>query len=332
MKRSGTMRFCLFAMGVGLLSAAVADEGRARGQAQTEIQALAPNDPFTVAVNMTTIETAPIFVAGEGPQGAAFRIISGGVRHVAAGGAHAGTNAETQMLLIAATNPKVRLLLTVAEGLYRVVARRSAGIKTLADLRGKRIVTPRDTSAHYHLVKMLGTAGVAEADATLVTKERTEMSAAIAKREADAISMWEPEAQNALEVLGEDAIVFQDNKVYRELFSLYTTTDVLNDPKRRTELVRFVRAIIVAADTVRSQPRAVIPLVAKRITQTEETVSRSWRFHTFPVSMPGDMLNVLSEEDRWIARRQQRAPLTREQLAAFIDTSVLKEAQASAGR
>lgn len=327
MKRSGATWFCLFVMGAALLFPGVPGTSGAQGQAQSEIQVLTPNDPFTVAVNMTTIETAPIFVAGEGPRGSAFRIVSGGVRHVAAGAAHAGTNAETQMLLIAAANPKVRLLLTVAEGLYRVIARRSAGINTLADLRGKRIVTPSNTSAHYHLVKMLSAAGLQEGDVTLVTRGTTDMSAAIGAREADAISMWEPEAQNALELLGEDAIVFQDNKVYRELFSLYTTTDVLNNPKRRAELVQFVRAIIGAADVVRSRPREVIPLVARKIKQTEETVSRSWKFQAFPVALPGDLLNVLTEEDRWIARGQQRAPMTREQLATFIDPSVLKEAR-----
>jgi NitT/TauT family transport system substrate-binding protein len=281
---------------------------------------------------MTTIETAPIFVAARGPQGADFRIISGGVRHVANGGAHAGTNAETQMLLVVTTNPNVRVLLTVAEGLYRVIARRSAGIKTLSDLRGKRIVTPRNTSAHYHLVKMLGTAGLQETDVTLVTAEATQMSAAIARREADAISMWEPESQNALEALGDDAVVFQNNKVYRELFSLYTNTEVLNDPKRRRELVRFVRALIVAADMVRARPRDVIPLVAKMIIQTEETVSRSWQFHAFPAALPGDLLDVMTEEERWIANTQQREPLTRDRLAAFIDTSVLDEARTLAGR
>jgi sulfonate transport system substrate-binding protein len=323
-------RLALAATSVGLLSLGVA--GRGQDQPVRRLVPLGPNDPFTVAVNMTTIETAPIFVAGASPQGAGVRIIEGGVRDVASGGAHAGTNAETQMLLVVPNNPNVRVLLTVSEGLYRIIARTSAGINTLADLRGKRIVTPRQTSAHYHLVKMLGTVGLAEADVQLVATGRTEMAAAIARREADAISMWEPEAQNALHALGEDATVMQDNSVYRELFSLYTTTQVLSDSRRRRELVEFVRAVIVATDTVRERPREVIPLVARMIKQTADTVSGSWRFHAFPAALPADMLDVLTEEERWIARSQQREPVTRDRLAAFIDTSVLKEARQLAGR
>jgi hypothetical protein len=42
------------------------------------------------------------------------------------------------------------------------------------------------------------------------------------------------------------------------------------------------------------------------------------------------MLDVLTEEDRWVAPLQQRAPRTREALAAFIDATVLRDARRSA--
>jgi NitT/TauT family transport system substrate-binding protein len=293
---------------------------------QNEARPLGSEDPFTVAVNTTTIEATPVFVANDGPQGAGVRVINGGVRNVADGTAHAGTNAETQMLAIASGNPKIRMLLTVAEGLYRVIARKSAGIATLRDLRGKKITTVRNTSAHYHLVKMLATAGVSESEVTIVVVPQTEMAAAVGSRMADAISMWEPEAETARVLLGGDGIVFQDNSIYRELFSLYTSTDVLNDPKRRAQLVAFVRALVRAAETVRNSPAQVIPLTARTLKQPEARIANSWKFHRFPAALPREMLDVLVEEDQWMARNQQRQPLTRAELAKFIDRSVLDEA------
>ena len=130
------------------------------------------------------------------------------------------------------------------DGNYRIVAKRSAGISKLADLKGKRVVTPRTTSAHYHLVAMLRSGGLQESDVTIVSAPATQMAAALTKGEADAISMWEPESQNAVVALGNDAVIFQNNKVYREMYSIYSTTDVLNDPRRRMELVSFVREIL----------------------------------------------------------------------------------------
>jgi sulfonate transport system substrate-binding protein len=294
-------------------------------------QARSPSDPFTVAVNTSTIEAGPVYVAEAGPSGGRFRVINGGVRNLA-NGAHAVTNAETQMLLASTTNPRIRMLLTRADGHYRIIGRKSAGIHSLADLRGKRITTVPQTSAHYYLFRMLRSAGLQESDVSLVNVERTDMARAIARRDADAISMWEPEAQKALDGLGRDASVFENASLYREWFSLYTTTDVLNDATRRRELVEFVRALLVATDKVRTRPQDAIPIIARKINQTEATVKRSWAHHRFPAALPAGMLDVLTEEDRWVAALQQRAPRTREELAAFIDTGVLRDAQRLPGR
>jgi NitT/TauT family transport system substrate-binding protein len=137
-------------------------------------------------------------------------VINGGVRNLANGGAHAATNAETQFLFAGA--PNVRILFTVAEGLYRIVGKRSAGISTLADLRGKRVSVPRDTSAHYALVRMLASAGLSESDVTIVdVVTRNQMAAAVLDGRADALSMWEPESQKAFDALGRDCVPGQQD-------------------------------------------------------------------------------------------------------------------------
>jgi sulfonate transport system substrate-binding protein len=312
------------AIGSVVLSAACASLVVLLGQGQ----ARGPGDPFTVAVNTTTIEAAPVYVA-EATTGAGFRVISGGVRDLGNGRAQAATNSETQMLLATIDNPRIRMLLTVAEGHYRIIGRKSSGIRSIGDLRGKRITTASLTSAHYYLFKMLNTAGLQESDVTLVNVDRTDMAGAIARREADAISMWEPEAQKALDGLGRDGIVFENTALYREWFSLYTTTDVLNDPPRRRELVKFVGTLLRATKTVRDEPQHTIPIVARKISQPDETVQRAWVHHAFPAALPAQMLDVLTEEDRWLATLQQRSPRTRGQLAGFIDATVLTEARRS---
>jgi sulfonate transport system substrate-binding protein len=307
------------ALSLTLLPLALLGQNRARG----------PGDPFTVAVNTSTIEGGPVYVAEAAP-GAGFKVINGGVRNLSESGVHAATNSETQMLLASTSNPRIRMLFTVAEGLYRIIGRKSAGINALKDLRGKKVTTARQTSAHYYLFKMLGTAGLQESDVALVDVERTDMAQAIARGDADAISMWEPEAQKALDALGPDASVFENKALYREWFSLYTTTDVLNDAARRRELVEFVRAVVAATDIVRDNRARAIPIIARKINQTESTVESAWTRHTFPAALPPEILDVLTEEDRWVAKLQQRAPRTREQLATLIDSTVLRDARGSA--
>jgi NitT/TauT family transport system substrate-binding protein len=295
---------------------------------QGAITPLAPDAMFTVAVAMPVVEAAPIHIADQGPSGAGFQVINGGVRTVALKGAHAAGNATTQMLRVLGDNPNVRLLFTLVNGNYRIVAKRSAGIARLADLKGKRVVVPRDTSANYYLVAMLRSAGLQESDVTLVTAPATAMAAAMVKGDADAISMWEPESENAVHAIGEDAIIFQDNKVYRELYSVYSTTDVMTDPRRRKELVAFVAATLAAAADLQKDPKRFFPLISEKTKHPQEQIARSWEHHSFPLGVAPDLLDLITEEEKWVAAQQNRAPRGRAELAGFIDTTILEEAQA----
>ncbi|HEY1305723.1 MAG TPA: ABC transporter substrate-binding protein [Vicinamibacterales bacterium] len=294
---------------------------------QPAITPLAPDAMFTVAVAMAVLEAAPIHIADQSPAGAGFRVIDGGVRTVALKGAHAGGNATTQMLRVLGDNPNVRLLFTLVDGNYRIVAKRSAGINRLADLKGKRIVVPRNTSANYYLVAMLRTVGLQESDVTLVSAPATAMAAAMVKGEADAISMWEPESENAVRAIGKDAIIFQDNKVYRELYSVYSTTDVIKDPRRHKELVEFVRATLAAAADLQKDPKRYFPLISEKTKHPQDQIARSWEHHGFPLGVAPDLLNLITEEEKWVAAQQNRAPRSRTELAGFIDTTILEEAR-----
>ncbi len=316
---------CLAALPAGLVSAQAGSPALAPPQGPPT--PLAPDAQFTVACALPVVECGAIFLTDEGPFGPRMQYINGGVRTLVNNGAHAASNATTQMLVVLRDNPKIRLLFTMVDGLYRIVAKRSAGIRTLADLKGKRIVTPRNTSAHYHLVALLRSAGLQESDVTLVTAPATGMAAALARGEADAISMWEPESQNAVEALGADAVIFQNNKVYRELYSVYSTTDVMQDPRRRAELVDFVRALLVSVAAIQKEPARYFPLISKVTGHPVAQIARSWEHHGFPLGVSADLLDLLVEEDKWIATGQKRTPRTRAELAGYIDMSILEEAR-----
>ena len=323
-----SIRFVCIATVLAVLSAGRIHVAGQAAPAQAPPPApLAADAPFTVAVATAVVEAAAVYIAKEGPFGSQFQFINGGVRTLQNNGAHAAGNATTQMLVVLRDNPKVRLLFTLVDGNYRIVAKRSSGISKLADLKGKRVVVPRNTSAHYHLVALLRTAGLQETDVTLVTAPATGMAAAVARGEADAISMWEPESQNTVELLGTDAITFQDNKVYREMYSVYSTTDVLNDPRRRRELVAFVREIIRTTGELRREPSRYFETISRVTKHPATEIARSWEHHGFPLAVAPDLLNLLVEEEKWVANLQSRAPRSRADLAAFIDTSIIEEAR-----
>src|SRR5438046_8318835 len=130
-----------------------------RGQALT---------PLRAAGNMTTIELSPLLIAADKIYRGEISVINGGIPAIMSGMVDVATNAETQLLRQSVDDPDLRVIFTVAESFYRIVARKSAGIRRIADLKGKRITTPRNTSSHYLLVKLLPTGRQSDAAGTLV--------------------------------------------------------------------------------------------------------------------------------------------------------------------
>src|SRR5690606_8710227 len=118
--------------------------------------------------NTSTIEFAPVLLAAQS-HAEPVAIGNGGVPDLfRPDRAVLSTNAETQALRVSVDNPNLRIIMTVSEGLYRIVARRSAGITSLADLKGKRIATISITSSGYFLHRMLRTVGLDYEDVTVV--------------------------------------------------------------------------------------------------------------------------------------------------------------------
>ncbi|HSG55958.1 MAG TPA: ABC transporter substrate-binding protein, partial [Paracoccaceae bacterium] len=245
------------------------------------------------------------------------------------GQADVATNAETQALRYSVENPNLRIVMNVTEGLYRIVARRSAGIESVADLRGHRIATIPQTSSGYFLKLMLEDAGLLFEDITAVSiVPLAGMTEALAKGEVDAVVIWEPESENAAQVLGGDIIEFSGHGVYRELFNLNTTSEKLADPVTRARIVHFIRAILDASQEVRTDPARAQELVRVRGEFDAQDVQDSWRHHGWTAAVPDDLLDVLVVQEQWLAQQADRQPRSREQLATLIDTSVYDEAVA----
>jgi sulfonate transport system substrate-binding protein len=282
--------------------------------------------PLRAAGNMTTIELSPLLVAADKIYPGEISVINGGIPAIMSGMADVATNAETQLLRQSVDDPDLRVIFTVAESFYRVVARKSAGIRRIADLKGKRITTPRNTSAHYYLAKMLATGHLSESDVTLVSiNPATEMSTALKDGRVDAVAMWEPEAERAIAAAGSDAIVLQDRRVYRELFNLNTSAKVLADPAKRRAIVELLRSLIASSEQIRQRPREYWPLIASKLQYTPETVAKSWPDLRFAGGLVPDLLDVMTEEEVWVAKERDRPPRTRSQLSGLIDRSVLDE-------
>jgi sulfonate transport system substrate-binding protein len=286
-------------------------------------------EKLRVGINVTTIETLPIYLAAEGPLAGAIELQAGALPLLTEGKVDVVTNAETQALLRSTANPEIRAIMTVSEYGYRIVAKRSAGIQTVTDLRGKKIATQLNSSAHFYAVKTIRAAGLSESDITAVGMRPPEMLGALTRGEVDAIAIWEPAAQQSADALGADAVILK-GPAYSERFNLNTTTTVLADPAKRKAIVELLRTLIATSRETTEHPERSKPLIAAKLKLSEEFVSKVWPLFTFPANIPDDMLDSMIEQEPWMAQKQNRPARSREAIATLIDGSLLREAKARA--
>src|SRR6478752_6372758 len=300
-------------------------------------KAAAPLVPIRVA-GARWIELSPVLVAANSFYPQQIIVPSGGVVSITRNETDLATNAETQLLRESVNNPDLRIIMTVSESFYRLVGRRSSGISKLADLKGKRVLVPRNTSAQYYMVAMLRSAGLKEEDVTVVNlpaaptgapPSKFRMAEALARGEADFMATFEPEPEQAVRLLGKDAIVLQDRKVYREAFNLHARAPDLADPEKSRAIVAFVKAAAQATKALQKDPTPYLAHISSVLGFTEEQIKWGWPETKFPVEIIPDMLDVLEREEVWVAGLTNRAPRSRAQLEKFIDRSVVKEALAS---
>ena len=301
--------------------------------------------PLRIYGNLSLLEMAPVLLAADQIYPGKTLLEHGSVMALwgkasdlaslsSAGQADLATNSETQALRGSYANPDLRFIFTVAECPYRIVARRSAGITRLADLRGKRVATQLESSGEYFLGAMLRTVGLTVDDVTLVhfmahtDSPLSQVPEALKNGRIDAVALWEPQPHRAKVAIGADAIEFCDPAAYTEKFNLCTRQANLDDPAMRVRIVAFVGALITAAQRLKAEPEAGWRLVAKAAGLDIETVRGSWPCFNYPGTLAADLLDIFERQDVWIAGVQGRAPRTREALAKLIDSSVLREAQA----
>ena len=295
-----------------------------------------PEEPFRVHGNKVTFEIAPVLLASDQVYPGESTVKMGGIPNLVGepgipgygepGIADVATHAETQGLRYSVRHPDLRIIMTVAEGYYRIVARKSAGVTSLEDLKGKRIATIPNTSSAYFLHNMLKSVGLSEADVEIVRiLPLSDMPKALVNGDVDAVTIWEPEIENAAHAIGDDAVEFDGRHIYRELFNLNTTAGNLADPQKRARIKQFVKSIVEATELIHEDPSLALPLVHEATGYDLDLIKRSWKHHGYPATMVSDLLDVLEAEEKWLARIDDRPARSREELSILIDDSIIRE-------
>lgn len=92
-----------------------------------------------------------------------------------------------------------------------LIARKDAGIEIIADLKGKRVATTKNTSGHDLLISLLKTANLSIDDIQFINMSMADLTTAILQGTIDAGVVWEPaitqlEESNQIKVITDGSI------------------------------------------------------------------------------------------------------------------------------
>ncbi len=90
-----------------------------------------------------------------------------------------------------------------------------------------------------------------------------------------------------------------------------------------------MRAVARATDALKTNPETYWPHVSSITGFSPEEIAAGWPEMEFPIEIVPDMLDVLEIEEAWVAKERNRTPRSRDELAVFIDRSVVEEALAA---
>jgi len=217
----------------------------------------------------------------------------------------------------APAHPDLRIITTVAEVYCRIVANKATSppIRTPADLKGKRIGVVRNSTAEFFAYRYLReVAGLKEGEYTFVTSPagggstlcyaepcgNGSFAAMLQRGEIDAVTVYEPTTEMVIRTMGgyENAVVFRNDSLYRELSVMYTTQAKLDDPATRKEIVEFLRALEKVQWTFANEPARIwgcVSGIANNV--STEVLEKIWPLTRWSGGLPDGMLDILVAED-----------------------------------
>jgi len=134
-----------------------------------------------------------------------------------------------------------------------ILVRADSPIRTVADLRGRKIALPYFTKQHYQLAIALRQAGVPWDEKLILRLNTTDGLSALVNRQVEAFVVWDPNTAIAEQQHGA-RILFPLKEAIDTAGVLYSPSAALEDPARRAALEDLTRRIIRAQAWVNAHP------------------------------------------------------------------------------
>ena len=197
--------------------------------------------------------------------------------------------------------------LSVLLGNAQVLANKQRGIRTPADLKGRRIGYIPNTSGEYILSMVLANAGIDEQQVNLLPlKSPDELSQALVRGDVDAAALWAPFTHTIATELGAKALEGFTSPTYVETALLTTTENTLR--KKTRAIKKLMTALIKAQNLVLRDPASAVQYIQSALPEIPAPViARSWASLQPQVRLDNQLVASLGNQILWFRKKQHQA-------------------------
>lgn len=164
-----------------------------------------------------------------------------------------------------------------------IIARKSAGIQSAKDLRGKTLAFSPGTGSELFAIRFLEENGIQPDEVEMRKMQPKAIQGAMVANEVDAACTWDPFIENSRRALGNDAITFFDPDVYLGYMHVAVRRDWAAE--HREDVTAFLRAVKRAGEFVTADPSEAQRIVAEKAAMDLDLVKSIWSLFRFGLSM-----------------------------------------------
>jgi len=184
----------------------------------------------------------------------------------------------------------------------KIIASKDSGIRDGADLKGKKVGVNRWTSSHFFLGVFLIHNRVLISEVEMVNIKTVDLPAALKNNEVDAISVWQPYAQKAMQLLGDNAIQLPNSEIYRTTFNFAVMKTFA---KEHSEIIqKFLKAIDKAVEFIKKDREKAQKIIAGNFSLDRNVVNHAWDDFVFRISLDQSLLVSWDNIARWAIKNK----------------------------
>ena len=214
--------------------------------------------------------------------------------------------------------------LSYTDNQMKLLARKSAGITKISDLKGKKIAVAQASFAHFYLEKFLLFYGLTLDDVEEVFVGKKEIPGTIERGLADA-TMWHGvPITESKKILGKDYVIFQNPVVHRKTQQLLVPRAWV--AQHREQAKGLLLAILKAEEFIKTHTEESIEILAKAKKYDVGEMARTVRDEmNYYLSLKQSIFTELEGMEQWALDNNIVERKTPRNYLEMVDYSLLEE-------